>query len=122
MPSLLSLYAISKTFHYLFNAHPAAFVMASVRTWAPGSDETFPWRSYRGLCLKDPEKRVKITFQKGDGNVADAGAGAEWRDMPSLRWLQMVVWRHGVAEDCLIQLAVNGLGCTKGTLDAVKVT
>lgn len=61
---LLPLYAISKTFHYLLQAHPTAFVMASVRTWAPGSDETVPWRYHRGLCLKDPEKRVKVIVQR----------------------------------------------------------
>ena len=42
--------------------------------------------------------------------------------MPSLRWSQMVVWRHDVAKDCLTQLAFNGLLCPKGTLDAVKNT
>ena len=43
------------------------------------------------------------------------------RDVPSLRWLQMVIWREGVCRDMLIQLATQGLLCPPGTLNSIKV-
>lgn len=119
LPSLISLYAISKPFHYLFNRHPTACILSNMRTWAPQADTIFPWRCYQSLCVKDPAKRQKKRLEGREEEV-----DRRWddlRDVPSLRWLQMVVWREGVSKDCLIQLAVQGLRCPPGTHDAVKV-
>lgn len=116
MPSLISLYAISKPFHYLFNGAYTAFVLANMRTWAPGSDQIYPWRCYQSLCIKDPRIRQKSVWKGMEANVKYE----DLRDIPSLKWLQMVIWRHGICKDMLIQLATRGLRCPHGTLDAIK--
>ena len=121
IPALISLYAISKPFHYLFNRHHTAFILACMRTWAPNADKVYPWRCYKSLCVKDPVKRQKRRLQGMEGVFEEKGRKWEdLRDVPSLRWLQMVVWREGVCKDMLIQLATKGLRCPPGTLDAVK--
>lgn len=116
IPALLSLYAISKLFHYRFNGAYCAFIVASMQTWAPGSDVLYPWRSYKDLCIKDPRLRQKSVWQGHQPKKQYE----DLRDTPSLRWLQMVIWRHGVCKDMLIQLATKGLRCPEGTLDAVQ--
>lgn len=120
LPSLISLYAISKPFHHLFNRHHTAFILSSMRTWAPGSDKVYPWRCYQSLCVKDPSLQQKVRLVGKEDQVRK-----KWddlRDVPSLRWLQMVVWREGVCKDMMIQLAIKGLKCPSGTLDSVKVS
>ncbi|KAH9842154.1 hypothetical protein Tdes44962_MAKER01532 [Teratosphaeria destructans] len=116
IPSLISLYSISKPFHAVFNRHFTAFIVACMRTWAPNADKIWPWRCYQSLCIKDPNLRQKSSF----ANKEVETIGQDLRDVPSLRWLQMVVWRQGVCKDMLIQLATKGLRCPPGTLDAVK--
>lgn len=118
LPSLISLYAISKPFHFLFNRHHTAFILSNMRTWAPGTDRIYPWRCYKSLCVKDPSKLQKPRLKGKENEV-----NKKWddlRDVPSLRWLQMVVWREGVCRDMMVQLATNGLRCPFGTLDSIK--
>ena len=118
LPSIISLYAISKPFHYYFNLHHTASILASTRTWAPQADTIFPWRCYKRLCIKDP---AAITKARLSGREADMKKKwAQIRDVPSLRWLQMVVWREGVVQDMLIVMRGQGLLCPPGTLEAVK--
>ena len=120
LPSLISLYAISKPFHYLFNRHHTAFILSNMRTWAPNADRIYPWRCYKSLCVKDPSKLRKARLEGEEDEVTK-----KWndlRDVPSLRWLQMVVWREGVCRDMLVQLATNGLRLPWGTLESVKKT
>ena len=119
IPQLISLYAISKPFHYLFNRHHTAFILSCMRTWAPNADRIYPWRCYRTLCAKDPSKLQKLRLAGREDEVKKKWDGL--RDVPSLRWLQMVVWREGVCRDMLIQLATRGLRCPPGTLDSIKV-
>ena len=91
IPSLVSLYAISKPFHFLFNRHHTAFILSIMRTWAPNADKIYPWRCYKHLCAKDPSKRQKVRLEGREADVR-----RRWddlRDVPSLRWLQMVVSR-----------------------------
>ena len=125
LPSLISLYSISKTFHYLYNRHHTAFILSSIRTWAPGADRIFPWRSYQSLCTSDPLLRLKQRHAGRSQKELVEMLGSEAmgvRNVPSLRWLQMVVWREGVTKDMLIQLATKVLRCPHGTHDAVKVS
>lgn len=119
IPSLISLYAISKVYHHQFNCHYTAHILSIMRTWAPHSESIFPWRNYRDLCIKDPSLRqnTRLKDQKGDA----AGKHSDLRNVPTLRWLQMVVYRHGVCTDILIRLASYGHRCPAGTLDALKV-
>ncbi|KAK5728548.1 hypothetical protein LTR15_001684 [Elasticomyces elasticus] len=116
IPSLISFYAISKPFHYLFNGSYIAFILANMRTWAPGADMIYPWRYYAPLCIKDPRLRQKSSAVGKDVKLKYQ----DMRDIPSLRWLQVVIWRQGVCKDMLIQLAAQGLRCPPGTLDAIR--
>ena len=90
-----------------------------MRTWAPRADKIYPWRCYKSLCVKDPVLRQKLRLQGKEAEMKVKHS--DLRDVPSLKWLQMVVWREGVTKDMLIQLASNGLRCPFGTHDAIKV-
>lgn len=123
--SVIDLYAISKYFHYKFNKEATAFIMASVRTWAPGAEFIFPWRCFRRLCIKDPVKRQKASAVKERGGP-DAEADYEQlaegsRDVPSLRWLQMVIFRNHVCKDMIISLAARSLRNDPAIMDTVQV-
>ncbi|TKA29494.1 hypothetical protein B0A50_03507 [Salinomyces thailandicus] len=116
IPSLINLYAISKGFHYILNSNYMTFILSNVRTWAPSAPTIFPWRCYKPLCVHDPQLRKKSSMV---GRHLTAQY-QDLRDVPSLKWLQMVVWRQGVCKDMLIQLATKGLRSPTGTLDAVS--
>lgn len=116
VPSLIALYSISKTFHYLFNSHPTAFIMSIGRVVAPMAERIFPWCNYKSLCMNDPSLKRKNKYA-GIPNVPDHHL---IRDAPSLRWLQMVVWREGVSRDIVIQLWLQGLRVPFETVDALK--
>ncbi|KAF7187065.1 hypothetical protein HII31_11674 [Pseudocercospora fuligena] len=118
VPSLISLYAISKKFHYYFNKNATGFILSSMRTWAPGADEVYPWRCYESLCIKDPIKRQKAKALVLGADVERLNLFS--RDVPSLRWLQMVVWREGVVKDIMTQLVTKGLRTPRGSRDAIK--
>jgi hypothetical protein len=119
IPSLISLYSISKVYHHQFNCHYTAHILAIMRTWAPHSEIIFPWRNYRGLCTKDPQQRQSSRLK--DQENKGAKEHSDLRYVPSFRWLQMVVYRQGVCIDMLIRLASYGHRCPAGTLDALKV-
>lgn len=119
LPSLISLYAISKPFHFYLNTSYTAVILSSVRTWAPGAEKIYPWRCYKTLCIKDPAQRRKLRLQ----DLPATEMKQKWlelRDVPSLNWLQMVVYREGVCQDMLIVMRGQGLLCPPGTLEAVK--
>ena len=120
IPSLISLYAIDKKFHWYYNKNVTAFILASVRTWAPGAEKIYPWRCYEHLCIKDPIKRQKEKSEYLGPDIAKLNLFS--RDCPSMRWLQMVVWREGVVTDMVIQLTIKALRVPPGTVDAVKVS
>ncbi|KAK5137754.1 hypothetical protein LTR08_007326 [Meristemomyces frigidus] len=116
IPSLLTLYSISKPFHFIFNGHYIHFILSFMRTWAPNADTIYPWRCFKSLCVRDPSLRKKSSMV---GKELTEKYG-DLREVPTLRWLQMVVWRQGVCKDMILQLASKGLRCPPGTLDAVK--
>ncbi|GIZ47541.1 hypothetical protein CKM354_001062900 [Cercospora kikuchii] len=118
IPSLISWYAIDKKFHWYYNKNYTAFILASVRTWSPGAELIFPWRHYAELCIKDPIKRQKAKSDHLGPDIAQMNLFS--RDVPSLRWLQMVVWREGVVKDIFIQLATRALRVPPKTRDAMK--
>ena len=120
IPSLISLYSISKVYHHQFNCHYTAHILAIMRTWAPHSEMIFPWRNYRDLCTKDPQQRQSSRLQGQENEKTKEHS--DLRYVPSFRWLQMVVYRQGVCTDMLIRLASYGHRCPAGTLDALKVT
>ncbi|KAM3417443.1 hypothetical protein BST61_g5689 [Cercospora zeina] len=118
IPSLISWYAIDKKFHWYYNKNYTAFILASVRTWAPNAETIFPWRHYEKLCIKDPMKRQKAKSDYLGPDIAHMNLFS--RDVPSMRWLQMVVWREGVVKDMVIQLATRALRVPPQTRDAIK--
>lgn len=120
IPCLIDLYSISKHFHALYNRHHTAFILSSMRTWSPNADQIYPWRCYKSLCVKDPLHKQKSQYQNASSTSKLKEQHQDLRDVPSLSWLQMVIWRQGVCKDIVIQLAVKGLRCPAGTLDTLK--
>ncbi|KAF2721099.1 hypothetical protein K431DRAFT_224870, partial [Polychaeton citri CBS 116435] len=127
IPTLIRLYSISKPFHFLFNSHYTTYIRATMSNLAPGSHKIFHWKMYRSLCIKDPTGRQDEVYRQYVLKSDNLAHIRQWRvnrdhirDVPSLKWLQMVVWRHGVCKDILIQLATKGLRCPKGTLETLK--
>ncbi|KAE9966996.1 hypothetical protein BLS_006636 [Venturia inaequalis] len=108
--SLIDLYAISKPFHFIMNSHYTTYIKTNMDQHAPGSNLIFPWRCYGRLTIKDPGWRPK------DDSNPTSGA----RDIPSLRWLQMVVYREEVVRDILIALSRYGLLLPRDIERAVK--
>ena len=96
IPDLLSLYCISRTFHFHFNLHYATYVLQSARKQAPESYRIFPFRQFKDLHLKDPAGRE------------DPNNPGQIRLNPSLRWLQMLHFREVVTEDILARLTISG--------------
>ncbi|KAK6435897.1 hypothetical protein LTR95_007913 [Oleoguttula sp. CCFEE 5521] len=120
IPALINLYAMHKPFHHTFNCHHTAFILAIMRTWAPNADRTFPWRTYQKLCVKDPRQRQKSRLLGKEGRVRYQHE--DLRDVPSLRWLQMVIYREAVCRDIVITLAQKGLRCPYSTSVSLKRT
>ncbi|KAI7574020.1 hypothetical protein KC343_g23314, partial [Hortaea werneckii] len=50
VPSLISLYSISRPFHYIFNSNYLAFILSISNTWAPNAATIYPWRCFKSLC------------------------------------------------------------------------
>ena len=96
IPELVSLYCISRTFHYHFNMHYATYVLQSARNQAPESYRLFPFRQYKGLCIDDPAGRE------------DPRKPGQIRANPSLRWLQMLHHRETVTNGIIESLASCG--------------
>lgn len=107
--SLINLYAISKPFHFILNSHYTTYIKANMEYHAPESNLIFPWRCYARLCIKDPGWRPMCPSKPG---VA--------RDVPSLRWLQMVTYRSEVIHDILMALCKYGLVLPKGIEKVIK--
>lgn len=122
--ALSNLYTVSSAFYFIMNSHYMSFLMRSLDTFAPGAEYIYPWRYYPGLCIKDPARRKfrpaegKTTFvnvRTGE-NVeswaglkgADAEGSSDVQNIPSLKWLKMVVYRYLVAEEIVAWLAVSG--------------
>ncbi|KAK4501394.1 hypothetical protein PRZ48_007203 [Zasmidium cellare] len=124
MPALISLYSISKYFHWKFNKEATAFILASMRTWAPRADQIFPWRCYKKLCIKDPERKQKASAVQARGgpdaeaDISQLSQGS--RDVPSLRWLQMVVYRYLICKDMVVSLGARGLRVSPKIMDPLR--
>lgn len=105
---LISLYAISKEFHFLVNGRFTAMILGQANGKASESCKTFIFRCYKSLCMRDPARRVNET--KPD----------ELRFIPSFRWLRMVLFREAVVDDILRCLAAEGHRVPKRTRLTIK--
>ena len=105
---LISLYAISKEFHFLVNARFTAMILGQSKGKASESSKTFIFRCYKSLCIRDPACRLNDT--KPD----------ELRFIPSFRWLRMILFREAVVDDILQALAAEGHRMPKRTRLTIK--
>lgn len=105
---LISLYAISKEFHFLVNGRFTAMILGQANGKASESSKTFIFRCYKSLCMRDPARRLNET--KPD----------ELRFIPSFRWLRMILFREAVVDDILRSLAAEGHRVPKRTRLTVK--
>lgn len=96
IPDLVSLYCISRTFHFHLNLHYATYVLQSARKQAPESYRIYPFRQYRDLHLRDPAGRE------------DPDNPGQIRLNPSLRWLQMLHFRETATKEILARLSLSG--------------
>lgn len=96
-PTILSLYAIDKEFHYRLNKYSVSLMHDYARYHAPDAGYIFSWVLYPELCISDPMLRPMD--------------GRRWlaRDAPGFRWVGMVLWRDSVVREILTLLAVEGL-------------
>lgn len=93
---LVSLYAISRDFHLFANGHFTALISAHAQVHAPESAHCFLFRCYQPLCQSDPAGRPNAVMK------------SHTRDVPTFRWLRMVVWREQVVDDIINSLAAAG--------------
>jgi hypothetical protein len=104
--NMVDLYSISKPFHFIMNSHFTTYIRSSAQIHAPGSAYIFPWRCYRRLTVKDPGFRL---------NSVDVA-----RDVPSLKWLQMVTARYRAVKQILACLREKGHGLIGKEVDLMR--
>ena len=105
---LISLYAISKEFHFLVNGRFTAMILGQSNGKAPESSKTYIFRCYKSLCMRDPARRLNETRPN------------ELRFIPSFRWLRMILFRESVVDDILRSLAAEGHRVPKRTRLTIK--
>ncbi|KZF20352.1 hypothetical protein L228DRAFT_250033 [Xylona heveae TC161] len=89
----VSLYAISKEFHYLVNLRLSTQLLSHARMNVPQSAFIFRFKAYRHLCINDPTAPQN---HEASGKI---------RRVPSLRWLRMVHFREKVVDEIIQLLA-----------------
>ncbi|KAF2841353.1 hypothetical protein M501DRAFT_929216, partial [Patellaria atrata CBS 101060] len=107
MANLVDLYSISKTFHQRVNNHYTTYIQYISRVKAPDAMSIFPFRYYARLCTQDPAGRPHPVIPH------------QIRTVPSLRYLQMVVFRSTVVQQIMILLAHYGHRFPRGTRQAI---
>ena len=93
---LVSLYSIDRRFHHHMNANMTSYVMQAARNWAPEALYVFSFKHNTPLCTRDP------TYNENSERPG------ENRDVPSLRWLQMLSFRERAVRDIITLLALQG--------------
>lgn len=96
LQSMIDLYAIDKEFHYRFNIYNTSIIHDHALYYAPEAAYVFSSHFYPDLLITDPMLRPM------DGRPHLA------RDVPSLRWTAMVMYRDNVVRTILTLLGVNG--------------
>lgn len=100
---LISLYAISRDFHTIIDTRFTTVMLSQAQRKCPESARSFPFRCYRHLCRSDPAARK---LPHPDPRLRAQG---ETRRVPSLRWLQMVVFREKVVHELTCVMAEDGV-------------
>ncbi|CBY00151.1 hypothetical protein IAQ61_011090 [Plenodomus lingam] len=105
--AITALYAIDKEFHYRLNKFSVSLIHDYAKYHAPLASYIFSWRVYPQLCISDPMLRPMDR--------------REWlaRDVPSFRWVGMVLWRESIVRSILTLLGLEGLRLPAGVCGAV---
>ncbi|KAI4186405.1 MAG: hypothetical protein L6R41_003523 [Letrouitia leprolyta] len=106
---LLSIYSISRDFHDLAKTRFTTMILSVAQTKAPESSQTFPFRCYRSLCIRDPMQRANA-----------AKSEFEVRFVPGFSWLQMVLFREHVVDEIVAYLEREGLMLPQATTLTIK--
>ncbi len=105
---LISLYAISKDFHFILNGHYTTVIRSQARIHAAESSEVFHYKCYKSLCIIDPAARKNVEVPE------------HLRCVPSFRWLRFVIYREGVVDEIIGHLAVEGHRLPKRATSVLK--
>ncbi|KAF2202625.1 hypothetical protein GQ43DRAFT_368735, partial [Delitschia confertaspora ATCC 74209] len=101
--SFIDLHAIDKRFHYIVCQKYSSLMHDFAAHHAPDAAFCMPGHLFPDLCISDP------TLKPMDNRAQLA------RDVPSLRWAQMVIYRERVVHDILTTLALAGLHVPRAT-------
>ncbi|MCJ1398977.1 hypothetical protein MMC11_002179 [Xylographa trunciseda] len=96
---LLSLYAISKDFHEFCNRRFTAMILGQSLPRAKESTEIFKWKVFKNLCQDDPAGR--LNQEASPRELKNGEIGIPIRDIPTFRWLKMVLHREQVVAEIL---------------------
>ncbi|KAF7442781.1 hypothetical protein PtrSN002B_010934 [Pyrenophora tritici-repentis] len=93
---LVALYAIDKEFHFRLNHYSTYLIHEYVRRHAPLAGHIFSWVLFPDVCISDPMLRPMD--------------GREWlaRDVPSFRWVGLVLYRQKIVRSILTMLSMEG--------------
>ncbi|KAF2096148.1 hypothetical protein NA57DRAFT_59205 [Rhizodiscina lignyota] len=123
---LVSLYAISKAFHYLYNSHMTTYVLAATRLQTgQDTEKIFPLKGFFNTCGPDPIRRniraenaafkARHATQSSGSDLATATTALSAlslpekpRWIPTLRYLRMVSGRHKAALGIIYYLFRGG--------------
>lgn len=100
--SLVSLYAMSREFHDLMNQRFVTMVLSQAVPKAKDSACIFHWKNYPSLCQSDPAPRNVHPYPP----LAEQG---RTRDIPTFRWLRMVIFREKVCHEIMVIMAEDGV-------------
>ena len=95
LEDLISLYAISKDFHFIVNGHYTTIILSQAIAKAPESSEIFQYKCYKNLCIIDPAARE-------NAEIPD-----KFRCVPSFRWLRFILHRERVVDEIIASLAAE---------------
>jgi hypothetical protein len=120
---VLTLYTVSLQFHVQMNTYLQSTIKALSRQWAPDAVQVFKWKSdpmYKHLTIRDPAGRVLSSASPElEGNPPTGPLLRRVKQVPSMRYYQMVAFRDDIVIDILAHMARYGLRCPQGTKASV---
>ena len=99
---LISLYAISKDYHTILDTRITTVMVSIAEHLVPTGARVFPLRSYLHLSRRDPARRLPHP----DPKLAALGVP---RNVPSFRWLKMLLHREKVVHEIMALAAQRGV-------------
>ncbi|KAF2859749.1 hypothetical protein K470DRAFT_271320 [Piedraia hortae CBS 480.64] len=110
--SVASLTVVCRSTYGAYKNNQLSLVRSLITRWVPYADMIFPWNHYIHLCDQDEyDQTSHIPFADGIPTA---------RYIPGLKWLQMVVYRRAICQGMIIQLALHGHRCPRGTLESLQ--